>query len=868
LLIYSLLAQLRAFREVMAKYDARPRSFSACEACGVAHHEQLPCASMVAPHEAAGKVRRGKATKSERSKYNGVEWSSDDEKWRATLKIAIHVASSCSAQGDAGGEDAIVATVWLGLYEKETVAAGVHDIAARMQYGRGGLAACDARASSDAIGVLNFTAKSLGRDAKRKREIDKTLWTCCDECGKWRASTREVHNNVRRLNNAVKFTCAVIGRFCAEAQDVDVVAAADSDSDDELDGAELARTTLRAAAAAAGAAAGAAVGAAPDAAAQRVGAESAVAAISTPPPVVQLAASSDAAALTRATLLREDEAVRPRRPRDVRWPRSGQRALDVQNLRIAGRLPRASRRAPRAARSAAPLHVIRAVLKCDVPELKRLDDQVRCSFLLFASILFFAHLFFCLRLDDQMCRTLSQYAKPPVVAYGLQWFMLHCAPDRVKYRNWETLAAVPVGSASLRETPPLSLPQHAARAVEAAAALGAGRSSVIEGEEVAAEGGAGMESEGIGGAATPTSMASTPPLPTPLAAATTDAVGFVVFCLCVSTNGSSDPEAQAKAAAANPLLLKHAWLEIFWIMVDSSARRQGVGKRLIDAAMARARVRWPQVEEVRLHVLTQNRSAVRFYAKELNFVILDRKPYYSCYSAYRMHRPIDDAAAAAVAQLKRDAAAACIVGRYVAHGAYAAAVEAAVVANEAFEAAKRVLNERQRKEREALAAAERRRLVRPTRSFTRVPPLLTVVQMSSEALSRRTLSRRHFASSCSPSHHRCRRRRPRAPTIVSFPAPRKARARAAAARTRRSARAQAPRCCARRRRCRMERRGRGGGVCGASGGRCDERVSRRRTASLPLRYSAPRHLASGGGRRGGRRANRVRPRMERALGAE
>ena len=26
--------------------------------------------------------------------------------------------------------------------------------------------------------------------------------------------------------------------------------------------------------------------------------------------------------------------------------------------------------------------------------------QVRCSFLLFASILFFAHLFFCLRLDD------------------------------------------------------------------------------------------------------------------------------------------------------------------------------------------------------------------------------------------------------------------------------------------------------------------------------------------------------------------------------------------------------------------------------------------------------------------------------------
>ena len=745
----------------MAKYDTRPLVFAACKACGVAHHEQLPCASMVAPHEAAGKVRRGKATKLERSKYHGVEWSSDDEKWRATVQIAISIAGRAGAEGDgrrqrgggksaarrraagggasssptesAGGEDAIIATVWLGLYEKETVAAGVHDIATRMQYGRAGLAADDAR-SRDAIGVLNFTAKSMGGDAKRKRETDKTLWTCCDECGKWRATTRDVHNNVRRLNNAVKLTCSAIGRFCAEAQDIDVVATADSDSDDELDGVALARCTLRAvvavatapaavsaaepaavpAAVPAGAVGGAVEGDAPDAAAQRAGAEGAAAATCSPAPLL-LASSRDAAAPTHATLagfavdgaystcelrakqnssretkdftprLHQEEAVRPRRPRHERWLRSGQRALDVQNLRIAGRLPRTPRNgargAPRAACSAAPRHAIRAVLKCDVSELKRLDDQ--------------------------MCRTLSQYAKPPVVAYGLQWFMLHCATDRVKYRNWETLAAVPMGSASLRVTPPLSLAQHAARVGETA------------------EGAVEMEVEAIGGVATATTAtatatatASTPPPPLVLAAAAaTDAVGFVVFCLCVNTNGSSDPEVQAKAAAGNPLLLKHAWLEIFWIMVDSSARRQGVGKRLINAAMARARVRWPQVEEVRLHVLTQNRSAVRFYAKELNFVILDRKPYYSCYSAYRMHRPINDASAAAFAQSKRDAAAACIVGRHVAREAYTAAVEAAVIANEAFESAKRVLNERKRKEREAKAAAERRRLVRSARLF-------------------------------------------------------------------------------------------------------------------------------------------------------
>ena len=658
-----LLLNKHGYRELGKAYDVKPARHALCSACGVAHHEQLPCAHTMYA-SANGVRRRGKGKKIERSKYKGVEWSSAEAQWRASLAIppivsqrrkkkkkkttkkdlaaSLNASLSASASGSGSGS-ANFPIVPLGLYKVETVAAGVHDIAARMQFGRD-------------TEEVNFDDTDLGSKARLERESERMNWAQCDHCKKWRATRGDVFRFVQRCSENFTFTCTVIGRYCKENEDPDVIATADSESDDELDGELIVRDAISKLRerhdSSGGASAVDSAGVDSSATLGEAAAATAAAGPVAVAPVAPVAATVDVN--TKQRLVRH---------KDDRWDKKLSRALDVQQLRIAGLLPDDAHR--REARAQDPelesepqpqlqrRFSVRPAVENDIHELKRLDDE--------------------------MCLMLSQYAKPPVTAYGLPWFVGHCSPSRNAYSNWQTLAAVPMDDGD----------EH----------VGAASAMDVDAEPV----GAHIEQMPTSPAAgmAPSSETVTSPAGV---APSSDAVGFVIFCLCSQRKGAKSDDAELSAAQA-ATTKRNSWIEIFWIMVDASARSQGVGVQLMRAALQRARETWPSVSEVRLHVLTQNRGAIRFYAKELDFIILERKPYNACYSAYRMTRPIDDADAALSAQLKRKAAAACIVGRHIARKAQDAAVAAAVRAFAEFEEAKRVAQEEERRRKEALRLA-------------------------------------------------------------------------------------------------------------------------------------------------------------------
>jgi ribosomal protein S18 acetylase RimI-like enzyme len=94
-------------------------------------------------------------------------------------------------------------------------------------------------------------------------------------------------------------------------------------------------------------------------------------------------------------------------------------------------------------------------------------------------------------------------------------------------------------------------------------------------------------------------------------------------------------QTMAAPSAGRKRKRREAFMERFWISIESDLRGSGNGSRLLERSIEVARERWPEIVAVRLHVMSNN-AAVRFY-KRLGFEITAlKKDYPKGYEAYRM----------------------------------------------------------------------------------------------------------------------------------------------------------------------------------------------------------------------------------------
>ena len=96
-----------------------------------------------------------------------------------------------------------------------------------------------------------------------------------------------------------------------------------------------------------------------------------------------------------------------------------------------------------------------------------------------------------------------------------------------------------------------------------------------------------------------------------------------------------------------------SYIEIFWLSLAPGLRGKGLGKRLLDAAIAKGRELWPEVTEARLHVMLNNPHARGFYESR-GFKEQQRKKDYpeAGYTSFRMTLLLDDVPVPAAAAAK------------------------------------------------------------------------------------------------------------------------------------------------------------------------------------------------------------------------
>ncbi|KAK3239938.1 hypothetical protein CYMTET_50170 [Cymbomonas tetramitiformis] len=103
------------------------------------------------------------------------------------------------------------------------------------------------------------------------------------------------------------------------------------------------------------------------------------------------------------------------------------------------------------------------------------------------------------------------------------------------------------------------------------------------------------------------------------------------FCL-VSRGAAAAPAGSRKRSRKQRI----AFLELFWIAVAPALRGQGYGEMLMRRSIETARDLWDDLQEVRLHVMADNASAICFYERAGFVQVALKKDYLPGHDALRM----------------------------------------------------------------------------------------------------------------------------------------------------------------------------------------------------------------------------------------